>query len=111
MSGLVEWIQNYEDVFKKLFLLGKRPGIIMKSISVSLCRARKILARLIQFLKYWLLLHLLWKLLISSDDMPSELINKKAARKIHNTSQSSNRSKKEKFKKVLAFINKDKIQD
>jgi hypothetical protein len=35
----------------------------------------------------------------------------KAARQIHNASQSSNRSKKEKVKKVLALINKIQIQD
>jgi hypothetical protein len=46
--------------------------------------------------------------------MPSDLISnirKKAARQIHNTSQSSNRDKKDKFKKVLALINEIQIQD
>jgi hypothetical protein len=35
----------------------------------------------------------------------------KAARQIHNTSQSSNRSMKDKVKKLLALINKIQIQD
>jgi hypothetical protein len=35
----------------------------------------------------------------------------KAARQIHNTSQSSNRAKKDKVKKVLALINEIQIQD
>jgi hypothetical protein len=35
----------------------------------------------------------------------------KAARQIHNTSQLSNRSKKDKVKKVLALINEIQIQD
>jgi hypothetical protein len=46
--------------------------------------------------------------------MPSDLIiniRKKAARQIHNTSQLSNRAKKDKVKKVLALINEIQIQD
>jgi hypothetical protein len=46
--------------------------------------------------------------------MPSDLISdtrKKTARQIHNTSQSSNRAKKDKVKKVLALINEIQIQD
>jgi hypothetical protein len=35
----------------------------------------------------------------------------KAVRQIHNTSQSSNRAKKDKDKKVLALINEIQIQD
>jgi signal transduction histidine kinase len=35
----------------------------------------------------------------------------KAARQIHYASQSSNRAKKDKFKKVLALINEIQIQD
>jgi hypothetical protein len=35
----------------------------------------------------------------------------KAARQIHNTSQLSNRAKKDKIKKVLALINEIQIQD
>jgi hypothetical protein len=35
----------------------------------------------------------------------------KAARQIHNTSQLSNRAKKDKVKKVLALINEIQIQD
>jgi hypothetical protein len=35
----------------------------------------------------------------------------KAARQIHNTSQSSNKSKKDKLKKILALINEIQIQD
>jgi hypothetical protein len=46
--------------------------------------------------------------------MPSDLISnirKKAAKQIHNTSQLSDRAKKDKVKKVLALINEIKIQD
>jgi hypothetical protein len=35
----------------------------------------------------------------------------KATRQIHNTSQSSNRAKKDKFRKVLALINEIQIQN
>jgi hypothetical protein len=35
----------------------------------------------------------------------------KAARQIHNTSQSSNRAKKDKVKKILALTNEIQIQD
>jgi hypothetical protein len=38
-------------------------------------------------------------------------IKEKAARQIHNTSQLSNRSKKDKVKKVLALISEIQIQD
>jgi hypothetical protein len=45
--------------------------------------------------------------------MPSDLISnkEKAARQIHNSSQLSNRAKKDKVKKVLALINEIQILD
>jgi hypothetical protein len=45
--------------------------------------------------------------------MPSDLIQykKKGARQIHNTSQLSNRAKKDKVKKILEPINEIQFQD
>jgi hypothetical protein len=45
--------------------------------------------------------------------MPSDLISsiRKATRQIHNASQLSNRSKKDKIKTVIAIINEIQIQD
>jgi ribosomal protein L21E len=51
---IVKWIQDYEDAFTELVLLGqrgKRLGMMMKSRSVALHRMLKILVWLIQFLK------------------------------------------------------------
>jgi hypothetical protein len=50
-GGLVQWIQNYEDAFTELVLLGKRLGMMMKSKSVALYRMLKILVWLIHFLE------------------------------------------------------------
>jgi hypothetical protein len=53
-GGLVKWIQDYEDAFIELALLGqrgKRLGMMMKSRSVALYRMLKLLVWLIQFLK------------------------------------------------------------
>jgi hypothetical protein len=47
----------------------------------------------------------------SSDQILDQQYKGKAARLIHNTSQSSNRDKKDKVKKVLALINEIQIQD
>jgi hypothetical protein len=52
-GGLVKWIQDYEDAFTELALLGqsgKRLGMMMKSRSVGFYRMLKILVWLIQFL-------------------------------------------------------------
>jgi hypothetical protein len=59
---------------------------------------------------------LLWKLAISLDHMPSDLISNikkrlQAARQIHNTSQLSNRANKDKVKKVFTLINDIGVQD
>jgi hypothetical protein len=54
------------------------------------------------------------KFAISLDHMPSDFISnmrKQVARQIHNASQSFNRVKKDKVKKVLALINEIQIQD
>jgi hypothetical protein len=48
---LVKWIQDYEDAFTELALLGQRLGMMMKLRSVALYRTLKILVWLIQFLK------------------------------------------------------------
>jgi hypothetical protein len=50
-GGLVKWIQDYEDAFTELALLGQRLGMMMTSKSVALYRMPKLLVWLIQFLK------------------------------------------------------------
>jgi hypothetical protein len=53
-GGLVKWIQDYEDAFTELALLGqrgKRLGMMMTTRSVALNSILKILVWLIQFLK------------------------------------------------------------
>jgi hypothetical protein len=46
-GGSVTWIQNYEDAFTELALLGKRLGMMMKSRSIALYKTLKILVWLI----------------------------------------------------------------
>jgi hypothetical protein len=50
-GGLIKSIQDYEDAFTELALLGQKLGMMMKSRSVALYRTLKILIWLIQFLK------------------------------------------------------------
>jgi hypothetical protein len=58
-GGLVTWIQDYEDAFTELALLGQRLGMMMTSRSVGLYRMLKILVWLIHLLKNQLVICLL----------------------------------------------------
>jgi hypothetical protein len=58
-GGLVTWIQDYEDAFTEMVLLGQRLGMMMTSRSVGLYRMLKILVWLIHLLKNQLVICLL----------------------------------------------------
>jgi hypothetical protein len=96
---------------QNLLYLSKRPRMVMKSRIVGL------------YTQNIGMVHTVFEELVSDksfietfDFLRSHAIRldqqykKKAARQIHNTSQSSNRSKNDKFKKVLALINEIQIQ-
>jgi hypothetical protein len=98
-EGLVNGFKTVKVPSQNWLYLGKRLGMMMKLRSVGLYRMLKILVWLIQLLKNYLVIRL------------DQQYKEKAARQIHNTSQSSNRAKKDKVKIVLALINEIQIQD
>jgi hypothetical protein len=92
------------------FYLGKRLGIMMKIKNCFFVKDEQYNGLLIKFLKNYLVIsffiepcNFLRPHAIRLDQQYKE----KAARQIHNTSQSSNRAKKIKVKKVLALINEN----
>jgi hypothetical protein len=101
-GGLVKWIQDYEDSFTELALLGQKTwndDDIKKRWFVQNAQNIVLVDTVFEGL-------LIDKSFIetcnSLDHMPSDLISnirKKAARQIQNTSQSSNRAKKDKLKR------------
>jgi hypothetical protein len=113
-GGLVEWIQDYEDAFTELVLLGQKTwndDEIMKH-------------RFVQNAQNIGLVDTVFEERISdksfietSNFLRSYAIKivqqykEKAARQIHNTSQLYNRAKKDKVKKVLAPINEMEVHD
>jgi hypothetical protein len=116
-GGPVKRIQDYEDAFTELALLGqrcKRLGMMMTTRSIGLYRTIKILVlvdtvfeELVSGKSFIETCDLLRSHAIRLDQQYKE----KASRQIHNTSQLSNRSKKDKVKKILALINEIQIQD
>jgi hypothetical protein len=109
-GGLVTWIQDYEDAFTELALLGqktwnddeiKKPWFVQNTQNIGLVDI--VFEELVSDKSFI-------ETAISLDHMPSDLISN-IRRQIHNAFQLSNRVKKEKVKKVLALINKIQFQD
>ena len=114
-GGLIKWIQDYEDAYKELILLGQKTwnddDVVKKR-------------QFVQNAQNIGLVHTVFEELVSdksfietcnflrSHDIRHDQQNKeKAERKIHNTSQSSSGTKRDKVKRVLALINEMQIQD
>jgi hypothetical protein len=111
-GGLVEWVQDYEDAFTELALLGqktwnddeiKKGRYVQNAQNISLVDtvfeelvSDKSFIEPCNFLR-------------SHDIRPDQHYKEKVARQIHNVGQLSNRAKKEKVKKVLALINEIKF--
>jgi hypothetical protein len=113
-GGLVEWIQDYKDVFTELALLGqktwndddiKKRRFAQNAQNIGLIDT--VFEELVCDKSFIKTCNFLRSHAIRLDQKYKE----KAARHIHNTSQSSNKAKKDKVKKVLALINKIQIQD
>jgi hypothetical protein len=111
---LVKWIQDYEDAFTELALLGqktwnddeiKKRRILQNAQNIGLVDT--IFEELVGDKSFIETCNFLRSHTIRLDQQYKE----KAARQIHNTNQSSNRAKKDKVKKVLALINQIQIQD
>jgi hypothetical protein len=111
---LVKWIKDYEDAFTELALLGqktwndddiKKRCFVQNTQNIDL--VDKVFEELVSDKSFIETCNYLSSHAIRLDKQYKE----KAARQIHNTSQSSNRTKKDKGKKVLALINQIQIQD
>jgi hypothetical protein len=112
--GLVKWIQGYEDAFTELILLGqnacnddeiKKRRFVQNAQNIGLIDT--VFEELFSDKSFIETCNFLGSHVIRLDQQNKE----KAARKIHNTSQSSNRAKKDKVKNVLEIINKIQTQD
>jgi hypothetical protein len=112
--GLVKWIQDYEDAFTELSLLGqktwnddeiKKPCFVQNSQNIGLVETA--FEELVSYNSFMETCGFLRSHAIRLDQQYKE----KDARQIHNTSQSFNRAKKDKVKKVLALTNEIQIQD
>jgi hypothetical protein len=113
-GGLVKWIQDYEDAFTELCLLGQNTwndDEIKKRHFVQN-------AQNIDFINTVFEVLVIDESFIETCDfLRSHAIRldqkykEKVARQIHNTSQSYNRSKEDKVKQVSAIINEIQIQD
>jgi beta-glucosidase-like glycosyl hydrolase len=111
---LVKWIQDYEDAFTELALLGQKTwndDEIKKLRSVqnaqNIVIVDTVFEELVSDNSFIETCHILRSHAIRLDQKYKE----KAARQIHNASQLSNRAKKDKVKKILALINQIQIQD
>jgi hypothetical protein len=76
-EGLFKWVQDYDDAFTELILLGQT-SMTLRNVVWS--RMHKILAWLIPFLTHWWMISPLQKLAISLGHMPSDMINKSKKR-------------------------------
>jgi hypothetical protein len=113
-GGLVKWIQNYEDTFTELASLEqktwnddeikKRP-FVKNAQNIGLVDT--VFEELVSDKSFTETCNFLRSHAIRLDQQYKE----KAARQNHNTSQLSNRAKKDKVKKVLVLINEIQIQD
>jgi hypothetical protein len=113
-GGIIKWIQNYEDAFTDLALLGKKTwndDEIKKrrfeQNAQNIGFLDTVFEELVSDKSFIETCNFLRSHAIRLDRQYKE----KAARQIHNTSQLSNRAKKDKVKKVLALINHIQIQD
>jgi hypothetical protein len=111
---LVKWNQDYEDAFTELALLGqktwnddkiKKRRFVQNVQNIGL--VDKFFEELVSDKSFIETCNFLRSHAITLDQRYKE----KAARQIHDTSQLSNRAKKDKVKKVLALINEIQIQD
>jgi hypothetical protein len=111
---LDKWIQDYEDTFTELALLGqktwndddiKKRRFVQNAQNNGLVDT--VFEELVSDTSFIETCNFLRSCAIRLDQQYKE----KAARQIHNTSQSTNRAKKDKVKKVLALINEIQIQD
>jgi hypothetical protein len=111
-EGLVKWIQEYEDTFTELALLGqktwndddiKKRRFVQNAQNIGLVDT--VFEEIVSDKSFIETCNFLRSYAIRLDQQYKE----KAARQIHYTSQLSNRAKKDKVKKVLALINE--IQD
>jgi UV DNA damage repair endonuclease len=101
----VKWIQDYEDVFTELPLLGqktwnddeiKKRGFVHNAQNIGLVDT--VIEELVSDKSFIETCNFFRSYAIRLDQQYKE----KAARQIHNTSQLSNRSKKDKVKKGLS---------
>jgi hypothetical protein len=113
-GGLVKWIQEYEDAFTELALFGqktwnddeiKRRCVVQNAQNIGLVDT--VFVKIVSNKSFIETCNFLRSHAIRLDQQYKE----KAATQIHNASQSSNRAKKDKVKKVLAIINETQIQD
>jgi hypothetical protein len=109
-GGLVKWIQEYEDAFTELALLGQKTwndDEIMKRWFVQNAQniglVDTVFEELVSDKSFIETCNFLRSHAIRLDQQ----YKGKAARQIHNTSQLSNTAKKDKLKTVLALINEN----
>jgi hypothetical protein len=113
-GALVKWIQDYEDAFTELALLGQKTwnyDEIKKHLFVQNAQniglVDTVFEELVSDKSFIETCNFLTSHAIRHDQQYKE----KAARQIHNASQLSHIVKKDKVKKVLALINEIQIQD
>jgi hypothetical protein len=111
---LVKWIQDYEDAFTELALRGqknwnddeiKKRRFVQNAQNIGLVDT--VFEELVSDKSFIETCNFLRPHGIRLDQQNKE----KPARQIHNTSQLSNRVKKDKVKKILSLINEIQIQD
>jgi hypothetical protein len=110
----VKWIQDYEDAFTELALLGqktcsddeiKKRRFVQRAQNIDLIDTA--FEELVSHKSFIETCNFLRSHAIRLDQQYKE----KAARQNHNSSQSSNSAKKDKVNKFLALINEIQIQD
>jgi hypothetical protein len=113
-GGLVKWIQDYEDAFTELAVLGqktwndddiKKRRFVQNAQNIGLVNT--VLEELVSDKSFIETCDFLRSHAIRLDQQYKE----KAARQIHNASRISDRAKKDKVNRVLALINEIQIQD
>jgi hypothetical protein len=107
-GGHVKWIQDYEHAFTELALLGKKiwnDDEIKKRRFVQNAQNIGLVDTVFEYLVSDKSVIEICNFLRSHVIRLDQQYKEKAARQIHNDTQSSNRDKKDKFKKILALIN------
>ena len=113
-GGLFKWIQDYEDAITELVIIGqttwndddiKKRRFVQNAHNIGLVDA--VFEELVSDKSFIETCNFLRSHAIRHDQINKE----KAARQIHNTSQSSIGAKRDKVKRVLALINEMHIQD